>query len=109
MPLEPLRLPAVLRAPPGDLLQEAHREEGAQAMGAGIVRRSEVILMSLAEASAAVAADLIEPSLVARIVDRGGDAGSALGSEEDVVVRRALLRKLHAVSRTPGARRSLTR
>ena len=101
MPREPLGLPALLRPPPRDLLEEADREEVAQAIDAGVIRGRAVLLMELAKPAAAIAAELIEPSLVARIVDRCGDAGSALGSEEDVVVRRALLRNLHDVSRPP--------
>ena len=99
MPLEPLRLPAVLRAPPGDLFQEGHREEMPQSIDAGVIGGPAVLLMELAELPVAIAAEMIESSLVARIVDRGGDAGSSLGSEEDVVVRCAPLRKLHDVSR----------
>ena len=108
MPLEPLRPPAILRAPPCDLLEEAHREEVAQAIDAGVIGGPAVFFMELAQAPVAIAAELIESSLVAWIVDRGGDASSALGREEGVVVCRTLLRKLHDLSRTPDARRSLT-
>jgi len=108
MPLEPLRPPAILRAPPCDLLEEAHREEVAQAIDAGVIGGPAVFFMELAQAPVAIAAELIESSLVARIVDGRGDAGRALGSEEDVVVCRMLRRKLHDVSANPFARRSLT-
>ena len=96
---DPSGLSALFRAAPGDFLEEADREEVAQVIDAGVIRGRAVLLMELAQPAAAIAAELIEPSLVAGIVDRRGDAGSALGSEEDVVVRCALLRKLHDVSR----------
>ncbi len=93
-------LAAILGAPARDVLEEAHREEVAQAIDAGVVRGEAILLVELAQPPVAIAAELIEPSLVARVVDRRGDAGSALGSEEDVVVRRVLRRKLHDVSKT---------
>jgi len=94
-------LSALLRAAPRDLLEEAHREEVAQAIDAGVVGGPAVLLVELAQPPVAIAAELIESSLVARIVDRRRDAGSALGSEEDVVVRCTLRRKLHDLS-SPG-------
>jgi hypothetical protein len=93
-----LRLAVVLRAPPRDVLEEAHRQEVAEPIDARVIGRSAVLLVELAEPAVTVAAELVEPALVARVVDRGGDAGSALGSEEDVVVRCVLRRKLHDVS-----------
>jgi len=96
-----LRLAPLLGSPAGDLLEELHRKEVPQAVDAGIIRGVAELLVELAEASGAVAAELVEPTLVARIVDRGGDAGGAFGSEEDVVVRRVLRRKLHDVSANP--------
>ncbi len=96
---EPSGLSALFRAAPGDFLEEADREEVAQAIDAGVVGSPAVLLVELAQPPVAIAAELIEPSLVARVVDRRGDAGSALGSEEDVVVRRMLRRKLHDVSK----------
>jgi len=104
-----LSLPAILRAAPGDLLQERHREEMTQPIDARVVGRPAILLVELAEPPVAIAAELIEPSLVARVVDRGCDAGGTLGGEKDVVVRRVLRRKLHDVSEHPFARRSLTR
>jgi len=98
MLLRELRLAAILRAPPRDVLEEADREEVAQPIDARVVGRPAVLLVELAQPAAAVAAELIEPPLVAWIVDRGGDAGSALRSEEDVVVRCLPRRKLHDVS-----------
>ncbi len=95
-----LGLAAILGAPARDVLEEAHRDEVAQAIDAGVVRGEAILLVELAQAPVAIAAELIESSLVARVVDRRGDAGSALGSEEDVVVRRVLRRKLHDVSKT---------
>ena len=80
----------------------------AQAIDARVVRRPAELRVELAELPVAIAAELIESSLVARIVDGRGDAGRALGSEEDVVVCRMLRRKLHDVSANPFARRSLT-
>src|SRR6266446_8810089 len=99
-------LSALFRAAPGDFLEEADREEVAQAIDAGVVGSPAVLLVELAQLPVAIPAELIESSLVAGIVDRRGDAGSALGGEQDVVVCCALLWKLHDVSRTPGARRS---
>jgi len=93
-------LAAVLRAPPRDVFEEAHRDEVAQPIDAGVVRCPAVLLMELAQPPGAVAAELIESSLVARVIDRGGDAGSPLRGEEDVVVRRVVRRKLHDVSKT---------
>lgn len=104
-----LSLPAVLGAAPGDVLEERHREEMTQAIDARVVGRPAVLLVELAEPPVAIATELIEASLVARVVDRGCDAGGSLGGEEDVVVRRMLRRKLHHVSEHPCARRSLTR
>ena len=104
MPFEaPLCPAAVLRAPAGDLLEEADGEEVPQVVDARIIGRVE-----LAEAAIAVAAELVETTFVARIVDGGGDARGALGRDEDVVVRRVLRRKLHYLSANPDARRSLT-
>ena len=108
MPLE-LGLPALLGAAPRDLLEEAHRQEVAQPIDAGVVRRPAELLVELAQPPVAVAAELVESALVAGVVDRRGYACSALGSEEDVVVRCVLRRKLHDVSANPCARRSLTR
>jgi hypothetical protein len=93
-------LAAILGAPPRDVLEKAHRDEVAQAIDAGVVRGEAVLLVELAQLPAAIAAELIEPSLVARVVDRRGNAGSTLGREEHVVVRRMLCRKLHDVSKT---------
>jgi hypothetical protein len=93
-------LAAILGASPRDVLEEAHREEVAQAIDAGVVGGEAVFLVELAQPPVAIAAELIESSLVTGVVDRRGDAGSALGSEEDVVVRRMLRRKLHDVSKT---------
>ena len=97
MPRE-LGLAAILRAPPRDVLEEADREEVAEPIDARVVGGPAVLFVELAQAAAPVAAELIEPTLVARIVDRGGDAGSAFRSEEDVVVRCLPRRKLHHVS-----------
>ena len=94
-------LAAIPGAPPRDLLEEAHREEVAQPIDARVVGRAAVLGVELAQLPIAIAAELIEPSLVAGIVDRRRDPGSTLGSEEDVVVRRMLRRKLHDVSTTP--------
>ena len=94
-------LAAILGTAPRDVLEEAHREEMAQAIDARVVRRPAVLHVELAQLPVAIAAELIEPSLVARVVDGRGDAGSALGSEEDVVVRCMLRRKLHDVSANP--------
>jgi hypothetical protein len=102
-------LAAVLRAPARDFLEERHGEEVPQPVDARIIRSMAVFRVELAEASVPIAAELIEPALVARIVDRGGDARSTLRREEDVVVRGALRRKLHHVSTKPMRWRSLTR
>ena len=93
-------LAAVLRAPPRDVFEEAHRDEVAEPIDAGIVRRPAVLLVELAQPPGAIAAELIESSLVAGVVDRCGHAGGALRGEEDVVVRRVVRRKLHDVSKT---------
>jgi hypothetical protein len=94
-------LPAVLGAPSGDLLQERDRKEVPQPIDARIIGGVAVLLVELAEAPVAVAAELIEPAFVTRVVDGGGDARSALGREEDVVVCRVLRRKLHSLSADP--------
>jgi hypothetical protein len=104
-----LRLAAVLGTPPGNLLEESHREEVPQAVDAGIIRRVTILLVELAEAAVAIAAELVETAFVAGIVDGRGDARGALGRDQDVVVRRVLRRKLHYISAYPDARRSLTR
>src|SRR2546422_1395143 len=108
MPFSDLGLAALLGAAARDVLEEAHREEMAQAIDARVVRGPAVLRVELAQLPVAIAAELIESSLVARVVDGRRDAGSALGSEEDVVVRCMLRRKLHDVSTNPCARRSLT-
>ena len=109
MPFEaPLRPAAVLRAPAGDLLEEVHGEEVPQVVDARIIGCVTILFVELAEAAIAVAAELVETTFVAWIVDGGGDARGALGRDEDVVVRRVLRRKLHYVSANPDARRSLT-
>jgi hypothetical protein len=102
-------LAAIPGAAARDLLEEAHREGVAQPVDARVVGRVAVLRVELAQLPIAIAAELIEPSLVARVVDRRRDPGSTLGSEEDVVVCRMLRRKLHDVSANPCARRSLTR
>jgi hypothetical protein len=94
-------LPAVLRAPARDLLEERDGEEVPQPIDARIIRSVAVLRVELAEAPVAVAAELIEATLVAGVVDRGGNAGGPLRRDEDVVVRRVLRRKLHHVSATP--------
>ena len=104
-----LSLPALFRATPGDLLEKRHREEMSQPIDARVVGRPAVLLVELAESPVAIAAELIEASLVTGVVDRGCDAGCTLWGEKDVVVCRMLRRKLHDVSEHPFARRSLTR
>jgi hypothetical protein len=94
-------LPALLRPPARDLLEEGDREEVPQPIDARIIRSVAVLRVELAEAPVAIAAELIEPAFVARVVDRGGDARGALRRDEDVVVRRVLRRKLHHISATP--------
>src|SRR5438067_910693 len=97
-----LRLAALPRAPASDILEELHREEVPQPVDARVIGRVAELLVELAQPSGAVAAELVEPTFIAGIVDRGGDAGGALGGEEDVVVRRVLRRKLHDVSADPS-------
>src|SRR5919108_2646554 len=95
-----------LRSTAGDLLEKVHREEVPKPVDARIIRSVAVLLVELAETAGAIPAELVEPALVARVVDGSGDAGGAFGSEEDVVVCRVLRRKLHDVSANPDARRS---
>ena len=74
-------LAALLRSAAGDFLEKLHRKEVPQAIDARIIRGMAELLVELAEAPGAIAAELIESTLVARIVDRGGDAGGAFGGE----------------------------
>ena len=106
---KPSGLAALFRSPAGDFLEELHGEEVPQTVDARIIRGVTELLMELAQLSRPVAAELVKPTLVARIVDRGSDAGGAFGREEDVVVRRVLRRKLHDVSANSDARGSVTR
>jgi hypothetical protein len=98
-----LSLPPVLFAAAGDFFQKAHRKEVPEPVDARIIGRVTILLVELAKPAIAVAAELIEPALVAGIVDGGGDASGALGRNQDVVVRRVLRRKLHHVSANPDA------
>lgn len=109
MRAEELRAASILVAPAGDLLEECDREEVPQVIDARIIGRVAVLLVELAEAPVAIAAELVEPTFVARVVDGCGNAGGALRRDEDVVIRRALRRKLHHVSADLRSARSLTR
>src|SRR3954465_28084 len=97
-----LRVSAFPGSPRRDLLEEAHRHEMAEPVDAGIVGSDTVLLVEPAKSAVLVAAELIEPAFVARIVDRRGHARGALGREKDVVVGgedRALVRlPLHEAS-----------
>src|SRR5216684_1157435 len=53
---EPSGLSALFRAAPGDFLEEADREEVAQAIDAGVVGSPAVLLVELAQPPVAIAA-----------------------------------------------------
>ena len=74
-------LTAVLGAAARDVLQEAHREEMAQAIDARVVGRPAELRVELAELPVAIAAELIESSLVAWIVDRSGEFLARVGAQ----------------------------
>src|SRR6266404_9660816 len=57
-----------------------------QAVDAGIIRRMAELLMEAAELAVTIATESVEPTLVARVVDVGGDAGGAFGCGQRVVV-----------------------
>src|SRR2546423_15171591 len=81
-----LGVSALLGPALGDLLEEADGEEMAEPVDAGVVGRVAVLLVEAAELSVLVAAELVVPAFVARIVDRRGHARRPLGREQQVVV-----------------------
>jgi hypothetical protein len=83
---ELLRLSAFPGSPRRYFLEEAHRDEVAKLVDAGIVGSGKVLFVEWAKLAVLVAAELIVSAFVARIVDRRRHARGSLRREEDVVV-----------------------